>query len=346
MINFLKKIKSNKFYEFLIRYLFIPVYNFFWVYILNFKDKLIGIIFKISLKNQEFISLKNNTKLIINDNKFFKKISFEIGQNINDDFIKKNIEKIESDKHKKEIGKNQNEALLKNTFVIDLFPELDKSTQAKIINFATSNFMLKTAYEYLGVFPIFARVYVNLNIPTKKKQSSSQLWHRDDFGYKNLDLFMAINEVNENNGPLYTIKQKDPMNIFYRVKKEVNSGLRGERGKILDQNFNYLNSNNFENLSILKGKPGTSMLIDSIRNYHKGGYCKSNYRLMLRINYMTNDSTYPIENLRLKRKEWLSLLENKNYFNCYALRKRSIFFQKLKIPQILFKLYYAISIKG
>lgn len=45
MINFLKKIKSNKFYEFLIRYLFIPVYNFFWVYILNFKDKLIGIIF-------------------------------------------------------------------------------------------------------------------------------------------------------------------------------------------------------------------------------------------------------------------------------------------------------------
>ena len=92
--------------------------------------------------------------------------------------------------------------------MIDLFPELDKSIQTKIINFATSNFMIKTAYEYLGVFPMFARVYVNLNIPTQKEQSSSQLWHRDDFGYKNLDLFMAINEINDENGPLYTIKQK------------------------------------------------------------------------------------------------------------------------------------------
>ena len=122
MINFLKKIKSNKFYEFFIRYLFIPIYNFFWVYILNFKDKLIGIIFKISLKNQEFISLKNNTKLIINDNKFFQKISFEIGQNINDDFIKKNIKKIESDKHKKEIGKNTHITLATDIGVYHLIP--------------------------------------------------------------------------------------------------------------------------------------------------------------------------------------------------------------------------------
>ena len=60
--------------------------------------------------------------------------------------------------------------------------------------------MLKTAYNYLGVFPILARIYLNLNIPTYKKKSASQLWHRDDFGYKNLDLFMAINEINDENG--------------------------------------------------------------------------------------------------------------------------------------------------
>ena len=345
MINFLKNIKSKKYYELFIKYLFIPVYNFFWTYILNFKDKVIGTIFNVFFKNQEYINLKNNSKIIVNENKFFIKISNEIREYISDDLIQKNIKKIHSDRYKEELKKNKNEAHLKNTFVIDLFPELDKSIQTKIINFATSNFMIKTAYEYLGVFPMFARVYVNLNIPTQKEQSSSQLWHRDDFGYKNLDLFMAINEINDENGPLYTIKQKDPLNIFYRVKKEVNSGLRGERGKILDQNFKYLNSDNSDNLTILRGKPGNSMLIDSIRNYHKGGFCKSNYRLMLRINYMTNDSTYPIEALKNNREKWFSLLENKSFFKRYAFRQRSVFFQKFKIPQILFNFYYAISIK-
>ena len=199
MINFLKNIKSKKYYELFIKYLFIPVYNFFWTYILNFKDKLIGTIFNVFFKNQEYINLKNNSKIIVNENKFFIKISNEIREYISDDLIQKNIKKIHSDRYKEELKKNKNEAHLKNTFVIDLFPELDKSIQTKIINFATSNFMIKTAYEYLGVFPMFARVYVNLNIPTQKEQSSSQLWHRDDFGYKNLDLFMAINEINDEN---------------------------------------------------------------------------------------------------------------------------------------------------
>ena len=98
--------------------------------------------------------------------------------------------------------------------------------------------MLKTAYNYLGVFPILARIYLNLNIPTYKKKVQVN-FGRDDFGYKNLGLFMAINEIDEDNGPLYTIK-KDPLNVFFRVKKDVNSGLKGERGKILDQNFDYL----------------------------------------------------------------------------------------------------------
>ena len=30
--------------------------------------------------------------------------------------------------------------------------------------------MLKTAYNYLGVFPILARIYLNLNIPPIRKK--------------------------------------------------------------------------------------------------------------------------------------------------------------------------------
>jgi hypothetical protein len=342
MIKFIKNIKNVKFYYYFLKYLFIPFYDLLWTYFINSKDKLLGIIFNFSTSDQSYLSMDNNSKKIIEDNSELKKLSLEILDSINPLFLKKQINKITSEEYKEKL---ENEAIKNNPYLINIFPFLDLNIKKKIINFAVSNFMLKTAYNYLGVFPILARIYLNLNIPTYKKKSASQLWHRDDFGYKNLDLFMAINEIDEDNGPLYTIKKKDPLNVFFRVKKEVNSGLKGERGKILDQNFVYLDSNKKENLSVLKGKPGTTMLIDSIRNYHKGGYCESNYRLMLRINYMTNDSTFPIKDLENNRQTWLDLVETKSFFKKYSLRKKGLIFEKLRIPKILFSFYHAISIK-
>jgi len=341
IIEFLKKIKKLEIYFYILKFIFIPIYNFIWIYILNLKDKLVGIIFNLYKINSNFTSLENNTKKVIKNNQYFKEISKEIKNPITSDLIEYYTKKIENNN----LEYKDNEAQKKNPFLVNLFPFLEKDVKKKIINFAASDYMLKTAYRYLGVFPILSRIYLNLNIPTGKEQSSSQLWHRDDFGYKNLDLFMAINDIDENNGPLYCIKKKDPLNIFFRIKNEINSGLKGERGKITDKNFNYLGSEKNENLSVLKGVAGTAMLIDSIRNYHKGGYCKTNYRLTLRINYMTNDSTYPIQDLDSERLEWLSLLENDGYFNKYSLRKRSVFFEKFRIPEKLFNFYHAISIK-
>ena len=205
--------------------------------------------------------------------------------------------------------------------------------------------MLKTACKYLGVFPMLARIYVNINIPVDSRQTSSQLWHRDDFGYKNLDLFLALNEINDDNGPLTTLKKKDPFNIFYRLKKEIGSDLKGERGKILDKDFNLYGSDQSQNLVILKGKPGSALFIDSIRNYHKGGFCKSENRIILRINFMTPDSTFPLENINNERAVWKEYIDNKNFFNTYSLRERNKIFQKFKIPENLFTLYHAVSLK-
>ena len=64
---------------------------------------------------------------------------------------------------------------------------------------------------------------------------------------------MAVNEIDESNGPLVTLKKKDPLKIFYRVKNEIGTNLRGERGKISDRNFNYLldnEDNSFKNLKV------------------------------------------------------------------------------------------------
>ena len=86
-------------------------------------------------------------------------------------------------------------------------------------------------------------------------------------------------------------------------------------------------------------------MIDSIRNYHKGGHCLKNHRVVLRINYSTLDTTYPFE----KRKDLIKIYKKldleKNYFKNYLFRDKNIFFELLKIPQKLFSFYHLVSIK-
>ena len=345
MIKFLKNIKKTNLYYFLLKFFFIPIYTFFWEYILNIKSKILGFIFSLNTYNEEFINLEDNSKKLIKNNNEFINISKIISQNLTEDLIQKKITYIKSEEYKKKLILNQ--AMAINPFVYNLFNDLNETVKKQIIEFATSNYMVKTANNYLGVYPLLARIYVNLNIPTNSKARSSQLWHRDDFGYKNLDLFLAINSIDENNGPLFVLKKKDPVNIFYRVKNEINSNLKGERGKILDKDFNYLNSDDGGIIKLI-GEQGTGLLIDSIRNYHKGGYCKLDYRITLRINYMTSDSTFPIEKMYKEREYWFNLLDNskKNFFVKKLFKKRNPLMKILNIPSLLFKFYHMVSIKN
>ncbi len=343
---YLKKLKNTKIYFFILKLIIIPLYTFFWSYILNFKNKLLNLFYKLFKNKTDYIDFEGNSKKIVFNNDLITKLAKEINDSLDQKFIDSKVEYIKSEKFKNKLS-SDNEVHKLNPFVYNIFNDLNENLKVKIIEFATSDFMLKTANEYLGVFPILGRIYVNLNIPTGKEPRSSQLWHRDDFGYKNLDLFVAVNEINENNGPLITLKKKDPVHIFYRVKSEIKSGLKGERGKILDRDFDYLNSNKdeSENIIKLKGNTGTALFIDSIRNYHKGGFCRMGNRITLRINYMTPDSSFPLENLDEERRQWKQLIKTKNFFSNYSMRNRNKIFKFFNVPKILFSFYHLLSIK-
>lgn len=348
MIDFLKKIKKTKFYLFLLKNSLIPIYSFFWKFVLNLIPFLISKIFLMMSFKKDYVNLKNNSKILIKDSKEFKDLAREIKKGLNKELIKKNIDYIQSEEYKIFLKKKNNEAAYNFPFKIDLFDQLDEKIQKRIINFAVSDFMVKTACKYLGVFPIFTRVYVNLNIKTKNnRQTASQLWHRDDFGYKNLDLFLAIEDITKENGPLFVIKKKDPLNIFFRASKQINSNLTGERGKILDKDFNYMLDDGEKSVILLEGESGTALLIDSIRNYHKGGYCLKNYRVTLRLNYLTSDSFFKINELKEKRINWSKLIDvNKNsFFKRYLLRNRFIFFETKFYEKYMSKLNHMLSIK-
>ena len=87
MIKLLKNIKKTNLYYFLLRFLFIPIYTFFWEYILNIKSKIFSLIFNLKTYNEEFINLDNNSKKLIKNNNEFTNISKIISQNLTEDLI-------------------------------------------------------------------------------------------------------------------------------------------------------------------------------------------------------------------------------------------------------------------
>ena len=341
----MKKIKNTYIYFLLLKYTFIPIFDFFWSYILNFNGKFYKILFCAKKSGSDFIKFKKNTKLLLKDNLNFEKFAKKISGEIKPEFIEKKINYIKSDDYKnlKKLGVNQAQAL--NPYHLDIWEDLNENLKREIVEFATSDFLIKSACNYLGVFPILTQIEVNLNIPSGNQPRSAQLWHRDDIGYKSFNIFLALNKIDENNGPFVTLKKKDPLNIFYRIKKEINSGLTGERGKIKDKDFNYLVSNNKNDLIKLEGDLGTSLAIDTVRNYHKGGYCKSNYRLMLRFLYLTPDSLHDFESEESYRKNNQKYLHSKDFFKNHLFRNRNSLFSRFKIDEKLFKLYHMTSIK-
>ena len=63
---------------------------------------------------------------------------------------------------------------------------------------------------------------------------------------------------------------------------------------------------------------------------------------MLRISYMTNDSTFDLDSNYKEKQEWFSLLpENKqsSFFIKKVLKSNKIF-SVLNIPNLLFKFYH------
>ncbi len=349
MLTILKKIKKSYIYSLFLKIFFINIYSFFWHYILNIKTKIISAVFLFKKRKISFIDLENNSKKLVQHNQTFENIAKKILNEISDEKIASLRLKISSDEYKKEIyNQTKNEAILKNVFSINIFNDLSETLKKEIIQFTASDLMIKTATKYLGVYPILRGIYLNINYPVSSEQSSSQLWHRDDFGYKNLDFFLAVTDIDEDNGPLITLKKNDPFKIFYRVDKQLDTNIRGERGKINDSDFNYLFENEKDSTIQLKGKSGTALFIDSIRNYHKGGFCKKKHRIVLRINFMTYDSVFNLESNISEKNQWFELLEEKkrkSYFIKKLISKRSILFRYFKIPQFLFKFYHVMSIK-
>ncbi len=338
MINFLIKIKKLKLYRFFLLYFLKPIYDLFWQYIINFRGKIYYLLW--FSKKRDFINLNNNDKKLIFKNDKLKTLADKIYNYCSANLIEQSRKELLSENFFENNPTNSG----KKKYTQDLFSRLPNNIQQEIFELAQSDLLMSTAAKYLKVFPILDKVIISHNIPNKPEEvRGAMLWHKDDFGYKSLDLFMAINDIDDLNGPLKVIKNKNRLGIFSKSNKEnKEKNNLGERGKIKLDHFEEIDSNN---ILTLKGEKGTGLLVDSFTAYHRGGHCIKNDRLMLRFSYQTPDSVRVYEKSGYyedfkKLKENLSL----NFFLKFLYEERPskflIFFRNY-----LMKFYRVLHVK-
>ena len=101
---------------------------------------------------------------------------------------------------------------------------MPNQVKKKVIDFALSEKNLLTATKYLKVLPIINKIIVYLNIPRTGAEKGAQLWHKDDFGYKSLDLFLGISDIDLDHCQIKVVQgkgKKDRIVPFPNSFKEI-----------------------------------------------------------------------------------------------------------------------------
>jgi len=288
--KFLKDLKKTYIWKFFIQYFFYPFYNIFWQFFLNFKAKILYILW--SIRKRDFINLSKKNTVVITDNETFKDIAKKIANETN--LLRENsIKYILSAEYKKklsdEIDPYATDAEI--PYRASLYEDLSDNLKSEIVKFASSEMMISTAAKHMGIFPILTRVQVFHNISRQGAHRRGAMhWHRDTFGFKNLDFFMAVTDVDDESAPFQYLEKKIKASAFLTFQNLASTTKKGERGKVFHEEF----SKHFKDneTSTFMGKSGSGMFTDTFSVYHRGGFCKSKDRVILRLCYQSHDAVY------------------------------------------------------
>lgn len=341
----IKNLKKSLFWYYLIKLFIFPIYDFFWKNLINIKGRLLY--FQWFRKKRDYIDLSSCRGVIKIDNSVvFKEISNVVLRACNESVISKAEQYINTfadDNYNQSNNKDRK-------YMTEIYDYMDLETKKKIIDFASSELMISTAAKYLGVFPILSKIIIDYKVPKNyEDKRGAMMFHKDEFGFKSLDIFMAINDIDENTGPLKTIKTNfDNIGPFSRISEEKQTSTPGYRGKIQDETIQR-NSNVNRGIITIEGKSGTSVLIDSFKYYHAGGHCKSKKRIVMRILYSTIDAISLPDIKKFKKTilfdEYSNNVTKNDKYKTFFFLNRSSFFENKKLSRFLYNFYRLLSFK-
>jgi hypothetical protein len=152
----------------------------------------------------------------------------------------------------------------------------DLSRAPEILAFAVEGPPSRIAADYLGEVPVIGS-FTLMATAVNTLLESSQLFHVDGEDFRQLKLFMLVNEVDADAGPLSFL----PAEASARVARR----LGYDHGRLKDdQVFAHARA---DEVVALMGPPGTTLFIDNSRCLHFGSRSRSKTRLMLEIQYVS-----------------------------------------------------------
>jgi hypothetical protein len=229
------------------------------------------ILYYLLIRGGKDSELAANGLKIVNKDRSYTRIAEFLSTKVSEEQINAEISKMES-----------SDSI--NNYFVDIAGSLDQETKLELLNFALDQHNVAMASAYLRFVPILATIKVLLNRSVSEKSVGPQRWHRDWFGYKGVNVFIALTDINENRGMYSAIGFKE---IDRRSEIPVHGNDSTvdayDRDRVADATMGeYIAS---DSIQCLIGPPGTAALVDNNWVYHKGGHVQEGYRLMLEISY-------------------------------------------------------------
>ena len=157
----------------------------------------------------------------------------------------------------------------------NILEEEDFLNFPEIIKFASSNQLLSIISTYLGTVPIIGDIRLWVSTKNDKVESSQKL-HIDQEDYRQLKLFLYIEDVTSSQGPLTFFPASKRDSIFKIAQEPFNRVHDHEVGK------NFLE----EEIIEFSGNAGDIAFLDTSRCFHFGSRVREGRRITLMIPYL------------------------------------------------------------
>ncbi len=270
------RLRRNLVWAAFVSWIWAPVYQMLWEYGLNFRGKWLYVMSPYRRFHDR--DLDRHSAKIVADSQAFASFAHRLREKIPQQII---------DRERAKMLARKDEF----AFVSGLFQYLDEDTRLEILKFALSPDVLRYVIGYLKVAPRLQEPAIMFSVArTDLPEEGSKLWHRDSFHYKSMKLMIALSDIDDTAGPNYVVGH-DQAPYCAEIPKPVIPGgisewarLRlsdGEMAAYVDLGQTYK----------LAGGVGTTSVQDACRCYHKGGYCTGKDRLILQLDYVTDDGT-------------------------------------------------------
>ena len=150
-----------------------------------------------------------------------------------------------------------------------------------IVRLATDQRLLKPLAQYLGVIPILQYVQLMYSPNDRKAENSAQAFHLDGQDVRSLQVFVYLDEVTEDNGPVTVVNAAASERLARTLRYRKTPATK----RVDDETVRRIVGDG--NLRVMVGKAGSVCIFDGDRCFHYGSRKATKPRRILQYEYVS-----------------------------------------------------------